>query len=142
GSAIGNQQHFLFGTQQHRTDQPAVAFGGLDADNALGAASLAGIFLQRGALAVAVFGDREDIQAALIGDHRDFRIVVGGLDRGLHAVVDEILVVATGIATAFGHDQADHFLAIAQADAAHAAGIAAGGADGGFAEAHGLAVAG
>src|SRR5690606_7024846 len=54
GAATGDQQHLVAVRQLGRAHELAVAGGGLQRDHALGAATLLGIFRERGALAVAV----------------------------------------------------------------------------------------
>ena len=59
GPAHGDEHDLVVGVDQHGADLLAVALGATDGQHALAAAPLGGEVLHRGALAVAVLGDRQ-----------------------------------------------------------------------------------
>src|SRR5262252_6732795 len=85
-AAGGDQHHLVLVAHEHRADQLAVALGGLDADHPLGAAPVARVLGDRGALAEAVLGGGQHRLALAVGDqHRHDLLVLAEL-HAAHAV--------------------------------------------------------
>ena len=96
----------------------AIAFGLLDGDHALGAAAMAGVFVDRCAFAVAVFGGGENAGAGHVGAGR---------------------AIGQGRKILRGHQHGDHALAVFNHHAAHTTGAATQRAHIVFVKAHGFA---
>src|SRR5207249_4761583 len=72
GALVGDDHHLIGVGDLQRGDYVAVALAGLDVDDALAAAVREPVLLERGALAVAVFGDGQERAAGarqLRADH-------------------------------------------------------------------------
>ena len=103
-AGVGDEHDLVFGLHQGGGYYFAVALSLLDGDHAFGAATMAGVFRNAGALAVAVFGSSQHASARCVGGVCAFDFLLGDQhgDDALR-VIDHHAAHATGTATQGAH---------------------------------------